>query len=93
MPHDLDRRRPQHMILLIAKRLTRRDNNRVACVDAEWVKVLHVADGNAVVGSVADDLVLDLFPALHRPLDQQLWRQRERLGCQGVKLRWVVGKA
>ena len=39
------------------------DDNAVAGVDAEGVEVFHVADGDAVVGAVPDDLVFQLLPA------------------------------
>ena len=48
------------------------DDDAVAGVDAHRVEVLHVADGDAVVGAVAHHLVLDLFPAGEDLLDQDL---------------------
>ena len=77
--HDLDRGRAQHVVLLVGERLRRRDDDRVAGVHAERVEVLHVAHGDAVVGDVAHDLVLDLLPALERLLDEDLRRRREGL--------------
>src|SRR5262245_11644413 len=41
-------------------------------MDAERVEVLHVADGDAGVGAVAYDLVLDLLPAVEIVLNQHL---------------------
>src|SRR5579871_332340 len=41
-------------------------------MDAEGIEVLHVADGDAGVVAVADDLVLDLLPALQILLHQYL---------------------
>ena len=70
--HDLDGRVAQHVVLLVAERLRGRDDDRVARVHAQGVKVLHVADGDAVVGRVAHDLVLELLPALHGALDEDL---------------------
>jgi hypothetical protein len=61
-------------------------------VCAERVKVLHVAADDRVVGGVADDLVLDLLPALERLLNQDLGREGERLGRQVAELLLVVGK-
>jgi hypothetical protein len=52
------------VVLLIAQGLTGGNDDGVTSVDSERVKVLHVADGDAVVVGVADDLILDLFPAL-----------------------------
>lgn len=54
---------------------------------------LHVAADDDVVGGVADNLVLELLPALERLLDQDLGRERERLGRQVTQLLLVLGKA
>src|SRR5262249_32823920 len=48
---------------------------------AERIEVLHVADGDAGVGAVADDLVLDLFPAAEVLLDHYL---PDRAGLQAA---------
>ena len=69
---DLQRRRAQHLVLLVGQRLARRDDDAVAGVHAHRVEVLHVADRDAVVGAVAHHLVLDLFPAEQAALDQHL---------------------
>ena len=39
---------------------------------ADRIDVLHVADDDAVVGAVAQDFVLDLFPAEQRGFEQRL---------------------
>ncbi|RUP46404.1 hypothetical protein BC936DRAFT_147001 [Jimgerdemannia flammicorona] len=62
----------KHVVVFIRQGLRWSDNNGVAGVDAEWVKVLHVAHGDTVVHAVADDLVLNFLPAFHRLLDQDL---------------------
>ena len=76
---DVDARCAQHLIFEIGKRLRGRDDDRVAGVHADRIDVLHVADDDAVVGLVAEDFVLDLFPAEQRRLDQRLmdddWRR------------------
>lgn len=41
------------------------------------IAYLHVTDGNAVVSAVSDDLVLNLLPTLHAPLNKDL-----RAGCK-----------
>ena len=41
-------------------------------MDAHGVEVLHVADGDAVIGGVAHHLVLDLLPAQEAALQQHL---------------------
>ena len=68
----------QHLVVEIAQRLRGRDDDRVAGVDADRVDVLHVADDDAVVGAVAQDFVLDLFPAQERGLDQRLMDDARR---------------
>ena len=50
-------------------------------MDAHRVDVLHVADGDAVVRAVAHHLVLDLFPADQRLLDQYL---RDGTRCEAA---------
>ena len=45
------------------------------CVDSEGIKVLHVADGHTVVGSISNDLVLQLLPAQQGLLNQKLVRK------------------
>mmetsp|Transcript_12244 Transcript_12244/g.26463 ORF Transcript_12244/g.26463 Transcript_12244/m.26463 type:complete len:392 (+) Transcript_12244:464-1639(+) len=89
----LDGGRAEHVVLLVGERLRRRDDDRVARVDAERVEVLHVAHSDAVVGRVANDLVLDLLPALHRTLDQDLRRARECLLGELAARDLVVGEA
>jgi hypothetical protein len=66
---DLDGGRPEHLVLVVGQRLTRGHHDGVAGVDAHRVDVLHVADDDAGVGSVAEHLVLQLLPADQRLLD------------------------
>ena len=68
----LDRDAAEQLVLLVVERLRRRDDDGLARVDAHRVEVLHVADGDAVVAAVADDLVLDLLPAAQVLLDEHL---------------------
>ena len=60
---DIQRSGAQHLVLVVGQGLGRSHHHRVAGVDADGVKVLHVADGDDVALVVAHDLVLDLFPA------------------------------
>ncbi len=62
----------QHLVLVVRERLRRRDDDAVARVDAHRVEVLHVADRDAGVRAVPHHLVLDLFPAGERALEQHL---------------------
>ena len=51
----------------------------VSCVNSERIKVLHVADSDAVVSAISDDFILDLLPAPEVLVDQDLVRDREGL--------------
>jgi len=68
----------EHLVLAVCQSLARRNDDRFAGVDAERVEVFHVDDGNAVVGVVADDFVLDFFPATEVFFDENLRRKGER---------------
>ncbi len=57
---------------LVGQRLDRRDDDRIAGVDAERIDVLHRADGDARVVGVAHHLVFDLLPADEALLDHHL---------------------
>ena len=50
---DVDARRAQHLVVEVAQRLRRRDDDRIAGVHADRIDVLHVADDDAVVGAIA----------------------------------------
>ena len=53
-------------VLAVGQRLRWRDDDTVTRVDAQRVKVLHVAHGDAVVAAIAHHLVLDLLPTACR---------------------------
>ena len=53
----------QHLIFFIAKGLGRCYDDTVSGVHADRVDVFHVADGDAVAGTIPHDFVLDLFPS------------------------------
>lgn len=42
------------------------------CVDAQWIEVLHVADGDTVISNVSYHLVFHLFPAKQRLFHEDL---------------------
>ena len=77
MTHALDGQFLQHLHLLVGQRTGWSHHNRLACMDAEWVEVLHRSHGEAVVVGVANALELDLLPALQRLLYQNLGREGE----------------
>ena len=68
----LDRDLAQQVVFGVGQGLRGRDDDALARVDAHRVEVLHVADRDAVVVRVADDLVFDLLPAFEVFLDQDL---------------------
>ncbi len=68
----LDGHVAQKLILRLRERLRRGDGDRVPGVHAHRVEVLDRADHDHVIGRVAHDLVLNLFPADHRLLDEHL---------------------
>ena len=72
MSYRADRDCTEKLILLVVERLGRGNDDGLARVDPHWIHVLHVAHGNAVVPSIAHDLVLDLLPAAQAFLDQYL---------------------
>ena len=72
MAHRLDGDRAQPLIFLVGQGLGRRDDDGIPGVDSHRVEVLHIADGDAVVAPVADDLVFDLLPAVQVLLDEHL---------------------
>ncbi len=85
----------QHLIFEIGQRLRGRDDDRIAGVHADRIDVLHVADDDAVVRLVAQDFVLDLFPAEQRRFEQRLMDQAGRQSRveRFAQLRFVVDDA
>ena len=81
------------MVLAVGEGLRGGDNDALAGMDAQRVEVLHVADGDAVVVTVAHHLILDLFPPLERLLDEELVGIVESLGGEGTQLLLVVAEA
>jgi len=53
---------------------------------------LHVTADDDVVGSITNDLVLELLPSLERFLDQNLRGKREGLGGKITKFVFVLGE-
>ena len=60
---NVQRSGAEHLVLVVGQGLGGSHDHRIAGVDADGVKVLHIADGDDVALVVAHDLVLDLFPA------------------------------
>ena len=77
-----DRLVAQLLVEAVGQRLLRRDRDAVARVDAHRVDVLDRADDHDVVVVVAHHLELELAPADHRLVDQDL---RDRRGGQPAR--------
>ncbi len=77
-PDDVEAGAAQHLIFGVGKRERRGDDDRISGVDSDGIDVLHVADDDAVVGTVAQDFVFDFLPAQQRAFDQRLMDQRDR---------------
>ena len=60
--NNLQAGRPEHLVLLVGQGLAGGHHDAVAGVGAHRIQVFHVADGDAVVVPVADNLVLNLLP-------------------------------
>ncbi len=61
-------------------------------MNAQRVEVLHVADSDAVVKTVANHFILHFFPAFERFLYKHLWRERERFFYECGQLGVVVAE-
>ena len=90
-----DRGIAQALVFLVGQGLRRRNRDRVAGVHAHRIEVLDRADDDAVVRGVADDLHLELLPAEHRLLDEDLVdrRQVESALDDLLELLAIVGNA
>jgi hypothetical protein len=65
------------------------------CNEDDYFKLviyLHVANGNAVVSAIPYNLVLDLLPALHTPLDENLWTRGKGFAAQRLQLAFILSK-
>ena len=69
---DPYRKLAEQVVLMVGEGLRGSDHDTLAGMDAERVEVLHVADRDAVVETVAHHLVLYLLPTLEGFLDQYL---------------------
>ena len=93
MADDADGDLPELVVLVVGQCLRGSDDDTLPGVDAEGVEVLHIADRDAVVVAVTDDLVLDFLPALEALLDEHLGREGEGLAAELVQLLLVVAEA
>ena len=92
MADDLDRQGAELVVFTVGECLRRSYDNALAGMDAQWVEILHVAHGDAIVVPVAHNFIFNLFPSFKALLDEYLWRERESLLAESVELCLVVGK-
>ena len=71
-PDNLQAGGAQQLVLFVGEGLAGGHHDAVAGVDADGVQVLHIADGDAIVGAVAHHLVLDLLPSRQGALQEYL---------------------
>ena len=93
MAHDADGDLAELVVLVVGQCLRGSDDDALPGVDAEGVEVLHIADRDAVVVAVTDDLVLNLLPALEALLDEHLRGEGEGLAAELIQLLLVVAEA
>ena len=74
MANNADGKLPQPMVIAVSESLTRRYHNAFARMDTKRVKVLHVADGDAIVRFVSHDLVFHFLPTIEVFFHEDLWR-------------------
>ena len=93
MTNDLDGQRTKFMIFGVGQRLRRSNHYRLTGMDAKRIEILHIADGDAIIVSVSNYLILNLFPSLQALLYKHLRREREGFFCQTIKLFFIVAEA
>ena len=76
LSNDAKARAAEHLILVIRQCLCGSDDNTVTCMNADGIKILHTANGDAVVIAVTDDLELDFLPSGNAALDEYLPNHR-----------------
>src|SRR5438046_9033828 len=74
MANNADGKLPQPMVIAVRESLTRRYDNAFTRMDTKRVKVLHVADSDAIVRFVSHDLVFHFLPTIAVFFHQDLWR-------------------
>eukprot|EP00158_Paraphelidium_tribonemae_P009904 Partr_v1_DN28995_c0_g1_i1_m25773 len=93
VPDHVDGGGSQHIVILIRQRLRRGNNYGITSMNAEWIKILHVTNGDTVVIDITDNLVLNFLPSLHTTLNQHLRTDGKRLLTQYRQLLGVVCKS
>ena len=92
MTYDLEGGLTEHEVLPVGKSLRGSNDDGVTGVDTEGIEVLHITDGNAVVTSVTDDLVLELLPSTKIAIDDDLATVGKGLGGKSLHLSIIRGE-
>ena len=92
MTDDLDGEGAEFVVFAVGECLRRSNHDALTRMDAQWVKVLHVADGDAVVETVTHHFIFNFLPTLQRFLHQHLRREGEGLLCQLVQFLLIVAE-
>ncbi|KAH3675308.1 hypothetical protein OGATHE_001648 [Ogataea polymorpha] len=92
MSDHVDGSGSEHVVVLVRKSLGRSNHDRVSGVDSQRIEILHVTDGDTVVESVTNNLVLNFLPALHRLFHKHLGRGSKGLLTQGHELLFIIGE-
>ena len=69
------------MILFIIERLTGSNHDALSGMDAQRIEILHIADSDAIVVAISNDLVFDFLPTFQVLFDQNLVCARQCLLC------------
>ena len=74
VPNNANGKFPEAMIIVICESLTGSDDDAFSGMDSQRIKVLHVADGDAIIRLVPDHFIFHFLPAGEILLHQNLWR-------------------
>ncbi len=72
---------PQHVVFFVGQRLTRSNNNRIACMYANRIQVLHVTDNYSRIISVSDYFIFNFFESFNAFFDKNLTNRRQGQCC------------
>ncbi len=93
MPDDANGQLPEFMVFGVGECLRRGDDYAFACMDTQGVEIFHVADGDAIVVTVAYYLVFNFFPAFQTFFNQNLIGEGKSLFCQLIEFFFVFAKS
>ena len=93
MADDPDSQFAQFMVFAVGQCLRRSDHDTFAGMDAQRVEVLHIADRDAIVETVAHHFIFHFFPPFQALFHQYLGREREGFFDQHIQFLFVVAEA